>query len=163
MSHRRSRRTSSHEARSEARSEPRAESRSESRTQSKSYELSTGRSARTGRSRRATSTASGGRLSVTSRPSQKWSQLYGSDSPAQCADLNRLIELDAPLQHNSGLVLMYGPFQTEMSASHGLGVASWLRECLRKHGEPSLLRYDYHRRAQVLRRDQFQGLLSKLG
>lgn len=81
---------------------------------------------------------------------------------ALCADLATLIEQDAPLKSHTGLVLMYGPFQAEMQAEQGQGVASWLRDCVRKHGLPSLVRLDYRRRAQVLRRDQFQPLLEPL-
>lgn len=73
-----------------------------------------------------------------------------------------LIERDAPLQAHSLLVLMYGPFQAEMVPEAGQGVASWLKECVQKHGIPSLLRFDYRRRAQVFRRDQFQPWLESL-
>lgn len=76
--------------------------------------------------------------------------------------LTNLIERDAPLQAHSTLVLMYGPFQAEMIPEEGQGVASWLKECVRKHGIPSLLRFDYRRRAQVFRRDQFQPWLEPL-
>lgn len=78
------------------------------------------------------------------------------------ASLTRLIEQDAPLQTNSQLVLMYGPFQTEMLPEAGQGVASWIKDCLRKHGLPSLVRFDYRRRAQIFRRDQFQAWLEPL-
>lgn len=70
--------------------------------------------------------------------------------------LTRLIEEDAPLYSNSHLLLMYGPFQAEMPCDSGQGVASWLRDCLVKHGIPSLVRFDQRQRAQVFRRDQFQ-------
>ena len=76
--------------------------------------------------------------------------------------LASLIERNAPLQANSMLVLMYGPFQAEMVPDDGQGVASWLTDCVRKHGIPSLLRFDYRRRAQVFRRDQFQPWLESL-
>ena len=76
--------------------------------------------------------------------------------------LTSLIESDAPLQANSVLVLMYGPFQAEMVPQEGQGVASWLRECVRKHGIPSLLRFDYRHRAQIYRRDEFQSWLEPL-
>ncbi|MBW4522842.1 MAG: hypothetical protein KME16_24660 [Scytolyngbya sp. HA4215-MV1] len=76
--------------------------------------------------------------------------------------LTRLIEQDAPLQTHSLLVLMYGPFQAEMAPEAGQGVASWIKDCLRKHGLPSLVRFDYRRRAQVFRRDQFQSWLEPL-
>jgi len=71
-------------------------------------------------------------------------------------NLSQMIERDAPLQTHTLLVLMYGPFQAAMSAGQGQGVASWLQDCVRKHGIPSLVRFDYGRRAQVFRRDQFQ-------
>ncbi|SRR5579883_1848136 len=83
-------------------------------------------------------------------------------SRASLPSLTNLIERDAPLQAHSVLVLMYGPFQAEMVPEEGQGVASWLRECVRKHGIPSLLRFDYRRRAQVFRRDQFQPWLDPL-
>ena len=76
--------------------------------------------------------------------------------------LTRLIEQDAPLQTHSLLVLMYGPFQAEMAPEAGQGVASWIKDCLQKHGLPSLVRFDYRRRAQVFRRDQFQPWLAPL-
>jgi hypothetical protein len=76
--------------------------------------------------------------------------------------LTTLIERDAPLQAHSVLVLMYGPFQAEMVPQEGQGVASWLKECVRKHGIPSLLRFDYRHRAQIFRRDQFQPWLEPL-
>jgi hypothetical protein len=76
--------------------------------------------------------------------------------------LTSLIEHDAPLQANSVLVLMYGPFQAEMVPQEGQGVASWLKECVRKHGIPSLVRFDYRHRAQIYRRDQFQPWLEPL-
>lgn len=76
--------------------------------------------------------------------------------------LTQLIEQDAPLKTHSGLVLMYGPFQAEMQPEAGQGVASWLTECVRKHGLPSLVRYDYRYRAQIFRRDQFQPWLEPL-
>ncbi len=76
--------------------------------------------------------------------------------------LTGLIEQDAPLKTHSALVLMYGPFQAEMASENGQGVASWIRECVRKHGLPSLVRFDYRQRAQVFRRDQFQPWLEPL-
>lgn len=76
--------------------------------------------------------------------------------------LATLIEQDAPLSHQSSLVLMYGPFQAEMQANDRQGVGSWIRNCLNQHGLPSLIRFDYRRRAQVLRRDQFQPWLDGL-
>jgi hypothetical protein len=104
------------------------------------------------------------------RGSRDWSELRESANavdPAQMARPNintlaSLIEQDAPLQSHSGLVLMYGPFQSEMQPTAGVGIASWIRECLSKHGLPSLVRYDYRRRAQVYRRDQFQPWLEPL-
>lgn len=101
--------------------------------------------------------------STRERPNQAWSELRTASRLDPAFDnLTRLIERDAPLQTHSGLVLMYGPFQAEMQPEKGQGVASWLRECVRKHGLPSLVRYDYRRRAQVFRRDQFQPWLEPL-
>jgi hypothetical protein len=95
-------------------------------------------------------------------PSQ-WNELRASQqSETLHTSLATLIERDAPLQTHNGLVLMYGPFQAEMLPAQEQGVASWLRECVRKHGIPSLLRFDYGRRAQVFRRDQFQPWLEPL-
>ncbi len=76
--------------------------------------------------------------------------------------LTSLIERDAPLQSHSSLVLMYGPFQAEMMPQAGQGVASWLKECVHRHGIPSLVRFDYRHRAQIFRRDQFQPWLESL-
>jgi hypothetical protein len=76
--------------------------------------------------------------------------------------LPRLIEQDALLQTNTQIVLMYGPFQAELLPEAGQGVASWLRDCVRKHGLPSLLRFDYRRKAQIFRRDQFAPWLEPL-
>lgn len=94
--------------------------------------------------------------------------LRSTHSPRDRADyppktsLTRLIEQDAPLFTHSQLVLMYGPFQTEMAPEAGQGVASWMRDCIRKYGLPSLVRFDYRRRAQIFRRDQFQPWLEPL-
>lgn len=98
------------------------------------------------------------------RLSRTWSELQTSnhETTAASSKLASLIEQDAPLQTHSGLVLMYGPFQEEMQPGEGRGVASWLRDCVRKHGLPSLVRYDYRHRAQILRRDQFQPWLEPL-
>jgi hypothetical protein len=86
-----------------------------------------------------------------------WSELRSQDSSRSASTfLVNLIEQDAPLNTHSTLVLMYGPFQAEMGAEDQQGVASWLRDCVHKHGLPSLVRFDYRRRAQVFRRDQFQ-------
>lgn len=76
--------------------------------------------------------------------------------------LPNLIEQNAPLKTNTSLVLMYGPFQAEMGAESRQGVASWISECIRKHGLPSLVRFDHRHRAQVFRRDQFQPWLEPL-
>ncbi|HEY9615286.1 MAG TPA: hypothetical protein V6C64_00495 [Microcoleaceae cyanobacterium] len=76
--------------------------------------------------------------------------------------LMSLIAQDAPLQTHSTLVLLYGPFQAEMLPGQGKGVASWLRDCVRQHGLPSLVRFDYRHRAQIFRRDQFQAWLEPL-
>lgn len=89
-----------------------------------------------------------------------WNELRTQDSAASSHTwLASLIEQDAPLKTNTSLVLMYGPFQAEMGSDTHQGVASWIRECVRKHGLPSLVRFDYRQRAQVFRRDQFQLLL----
>lgn len=89
-----------------------------------------------------------------------WSELRTQDSAASSHTwLASLIEQDAPLKTNTSLVLMYGPFQAEMDSASPQGVASWIRDCVRKHGLPSLVRFDYRQRAQVFRRDQFQPLL----
>ena len=96
--------------------------------------------------------------------SQKWQELRTSNREPSTAfkDFTHLIERDAPLQTNAALVLMYGPFQAEMQADRGQGVASWLRECVSKHGIPSLVRFDYRRRAQIFRRDQFESWLEPM-
>lgn len=95
--------------------------------------------------------------SYRERRNQVWSELRNQDSPRSSSTfLVNLIEQDAPLKTHSTLVLMYGPFQAEMAAENGQGVASWLRDCLHKHGLPSLVRFDYRHRAQIFRRDQFQ-------
>jgi hypothetical protein len=78
------------------------------------------------------------------------------DSYTPYTYLTRLIAEDAPLYSNSHLLLMYGPFQAEMPADSEQGVAAWLKECVQKHGIPSLVRFDQRQRAQVFRRDQFQ-------
>lgn len=97
------------------------------------------------------------------RFNQTWDELRTDNAARTSAsDLSRLIEQDAPLRNHNGLVLMYGPFQTEMQPANGQGVASWLRDCVHKHGLPSLVRYDDRRRAQVFRRDQFQPWLEPL-
>jgi len=92
------------------------------------------------------------------RPSHGWAEPHTSHqhSRSTLPSLTSLIERDAPLQAHSILVLMYGPFQAEMVPQEGQGVASWLRDCVHKHGLPSLVRFDYRRRAQIFRRDQFQ-------
>ena len=97
-----------------------------------------------------------------SRPSQQWEESNRSRPANTKISLTKLIEQDSPLQTNSQLVLMYGPFQTEMLPEAGQGVASWIKDCLRKHGLPSLVRFDYRRRAQIFRRDEFQPWLEPL-
>jgi hypothetical protein len=77
-------------------------------------------------------------------------------------NLTKLIERDAPLLPHTTLVLMYGPFQAEMASGEGQGVASWLKECVKQHGVPSLLRFDCRRCVQVFRRDEFQPWLEPL-
>lgn len=87
----------------------------------------------------------------------------GQDSSRTAANfLSRLIEQNAPLTTHTSLVLMYGPFQAEMGSGDRQGVASWLQDCVRKHGLPSLVRFDHRQRAQIFRRDQFQPLLEPL-
>ncbi|MCY7277870.1 MAG: hypothetical protein LH702_30075 [Phormidesmis sp. CAN_BIN44] len=95
-------------------------------------------------------------------PSQQWEESNRSRPANTKISLTKLIEQDSPLQTNSQLVLMYGPFQTEMLPEAGQGVASWIKDCLRKHGLPSLVRFDYRRRAQIFRRDEFQPWLEPL-
>ncbi|EKQ70658.1 hypothetical protein OsccyDRAFT_0960 [Leptolyngbyaceae cyanobacterium JSC-12] len=86
-----------------------------------------------------------------------WTELRVQDTSSSNPNwLASLIEQDAPLKTNSTLVLMYGPFQAEMASDNRQGIASWLRDCVGKHGLPSLVRFDYRQRAQVFRRDQFQ-------
>ena len=101
-------------------------------------------------------------LQSESRPSQHWEESNRSRPANTKISLTKLIEQDSPLQTNSQLVLMYGPFQTEMLPEAGQGVASWIKDCLRKHGLPSLVRFDYRRRAQIFRRDEFQPWLEPL-
>jgi hypothetical protein len=96
------------------------------------------------------------------RRSQTWAKTTEADAALDPNGLSNLIQQDAPLKSNTTLVLMYGPFQTEMVPENGQGVASWLRDCVHKHGIPSLLRFDYRHRAQVFRRDQFQPWLEPL-
>lgn len=91
-----------------------------------------------------------------------WADRESAHHSSALSSLTQLIERDVPLQSNTALVLMYGPFQAEMSGSSQQGVASWLRDCIRQHGMPSLVRFDYRHRAQVLRRDQFQPWLDSL-
>ena len=101
-------------------------------------------------------------LQSESRPSQQWEESNRSRPANTKISLTKLIEQDSPLQTNSQLVLMYGPFQTEMLPEAGQGVASWIKDCLHKHGLPSLVRFDYRRRAQIFRRDEFQPWLEPL-
>lgn len=91
----------------------------------------------------------------------KYARSRDRDYPPRTS-LTQLIEQDAPLFTHSQLVLMYGPFQTEMAPEAGQGVASWMKDCIRQHGLPSLVRFDYRRRAQIFRRDQFQPWLEPL-
>ncbi|NJR50712.1 MAG: hypothetical protein HC780_15220 [Leptolyngbyaceae cyanobacterium CSU_1_3] len=97
------------------------------------------------------------------RPSQQWAESrHTAQRSSSHPNLTKLIEQDSPLQTHTQLVLMYGPFQTEMLPQANQGVASWIKDCLRKHGLPSLVRFDYRRRAQIFRRDQFQPWLEPL-
>jgi len=93
------------------------------------------------------------------RRNREWGERRSPDFTH--SPLASLIEQDAPLRSNNTLVLMYDPFQAEMAAD-SQGVASWLRECIRKHGIPSLIRFDYRQKAQIFRRDQFQSWLEPL-
>jgi hypothetical protein len=93
------------------------------------------------------------------RRSLEWSEPWSPDFTR--SPLANLIQENAPLRSNSTLVLMYGPFQAEMLAD-SQGVATWLKDCFRKHGVPSLLRFDYRQKAQIFRRDQFQSWLEPL-
>jgi hypothetical protein len=81
---------------------------------------------------------------------------------ARTSNLPRLIDMNAPLSSHSTLVLMYGPFQAEMKSEAGQGVATWIKDCLNKHGLPSLVRFDHRHRAQIYRRDEFQAWLEPL-
>jgi len=101
--------------------------------------------------------------SVRKRLSREWTESSVSQQAhVGQSSLVQLIEQDAPLQNRHVLVLMYGPFQAEMSAAQGQGVGSWLRDCVRKHGLPSLLRFDQGRRALIFRQDQLQSWLEPL-
>ncbi|MBM0742429.1 hypothetical protein JOY44_12515 [Phormidium sp. CLA17] len=93
------------------------------------------------------------------RRNLEWGERWSPDFTR--SPLASLIEQDAPLRSNNTLVLMYDPFQAEMAAD-SQGVASWLRDCIRKHGIPSLIRFDYRQKAQIFRRDQFQSWLEPL-
>ena len=98
------------------------------------------------------------------RRNSAWTELRTQDSSRSSGYtyLPGLIAQDAPLKTHSTLVLMYGPFQAEMAPENGQGVASWIRDCVRKYGLPSLVRFDYRYKAQVFRRDQFQPWLEPL-
>ncbi|MEX0270911.1 hypothetical protein AB3R30_17350 [Leptolyngbyaceae cyanobacterium UHCC 1019] len=93
------------------------------------------------------------------RRNLEWGERWSPDFTR--SPLASMIEQDAPLRSNNTLVLMYDPFQAEM-ATGNQGVASWLRDCIRKHGIPSLIRFDYRQKAQIFRRDQFQSWLEPL-
>jgi hypothetical protein len=93
--------------------------------------------------------------SDSSRTERQWAESRQRYTRTASTPLVRLIEQDAPLYGRTQLVLMYGPFQAEMPAE-AIGVATWLKSCLRQHGIPSLVRFDDRRYAQVFRRDQFQ-------
>lgn len=116
----------------------------------------TNRKPRNNRSRRV---SRGGRNSSGSG-SKPWQELRTAENEQPTnSDLVNLIEQDAPLKNHSNLVLMYGPFQAAMSNTTKQGVASWIRDCVQKHGLPSLVRFDHRRRVQIFRRDQFQAWL----
>jgi hypothetical protein len=93
--------------------------------------------------------------------SSEWANSRPKHS-ARTSNLPRLIDMDAPLSSHSTLVLMYGPFQAEMKSEAGQGVATWIKDCLGKHGLPSLVRFDHRHRAQIYRRDEFQSWLEPL-
>lgn len=106
------------------------------------------------------------KMSQTHKMSQKLQKDYRSthryrEDASQTA-LTRLIEQDAPLFSHSHLVLMYEFSQAKMAPEANQGVASWIRDCIRQYGLPSLVRFDSHRRAQIFRRDQFQPWLEPL-
>jgi hypothetical protein len=65
--------------------------------------------------------------------SSEWANSRPKHS-ARTSNLPRLIDMDAPLSSHSTLVLMYGPFQAEMKSEAGQGVATWIKDCLGKHG-----------------------------
>ncbi|MGI0492879.1 hypothetical protein ACN4EG_13940 [Alkalinema pantanalense CENA528] len=96
------------------------------------------------------------------RPDKNWAASQRGANYAPRTSLTQLIEQDAPLGNHNHLVLMYGPFQAELVPEIGQGVATWLKDCIHKHGLPSLVRFDYRRRAQVFRRDQFQPWFDQL-
>jgi hypothetical protein len=96
------------------------------------------------------------------RTERTWNESRARHSRPTLTNLVHLIEQDAPLRGRSQLVLMYGPFQAEMTTEAGEGVATWLKACLSKHGIPSLVRFDDRRAAQVFRRDQFQPWVAHL-
>jgi hypothetical protein len=99
---------------------------------------------------------------VQPRTERTWSENRSRQSRPTPTNLMHLIQQDAPLRGRSQLVLMYGPFQAEMTTEAGEGVATWLKSCLSKHGIPSLVRFDDRRAAQVYRRDQFQPWVAHL-
>lgn len=94
--------------------------------------------------------------------SRNSSQTGRVDTTSPAGYLTKLIERDAPLRSDSLLVLMYGPFQAEMSPETGKGIGSWLKEQVARNGLPSLVRFGSHRRAQVFRLDQLQPMLESL-
>jgi hypothetical protein len=94
-------------------------------------------------------------------PESEWANSRPKHS-ARTSNLPRLIDMNAPLSSHSTLVLMYGPFQAEMKSEAGQGVATWIKDCLTKHGLPSLVRFDHRHRAQIYRRDEFQSWLEPL-
>lgn len=97
-----------------------------------------------------------------SRNQRNTSQASRSSHSRLPHSLVALIEQDAPLQANSLLVLMYSSFQTQLEPETKLGVGSWLKERIRTHGLPSLVRFGSRHRAQVLCQDQFKSWLEPL-
>ncbi|WP_287127891.1 hypothetical protein [Candidatus Cyanaurora vandensis] len=69
--------------------------------------------------------------------------------------LPNLIAHNAPLTSGSLLVLMYERLQFQMSPTERQGVGSWIKECVDKHGLPSLIRFGHRDRATVFRKDEF--------
>lgn len=78
-----------------------------------------------------------------------------ADYSAVPCNLPFLIAHNAPLDSGSLLVLLYERLQLQMTPSDRQGVGIWLKECVDKHGLPSLLRFGRRDRATVYRKDEF--------